>query len=222
MVEGSAHAPTGGHRLILASTSRYRAELLAQRGVEFDQIAPDFDERSLDHRFGDLDPGGFAVLLATGKAASVCGALPGGVVVAADQIAVLADGSERRLLHQAPDVESAVAQLCSMSGRTHQLINGVVLMDVATEERRTAVDLNVVTMADFDSATARRYVEEFEPFDCVGSYRIEDDAGLIESVQAEHISGIVGLPIPTLERLIALIPSWWGADRPTGGTPSTR
>ena len=72
-------------------------------------------------------------------------------------------------------------------------------------------------MRPFTRAEAEEYVSSFEPFDCVGSYRLEDDADLIASVSGGHRSGIIGLPLPLLCRLLDRM----GAG-PNAGESSTR
>ena len=187
--------------LILASTSRYRRRLLEDAGIDHRVAEPDFDERALDGHLTEWGDERLAVEVARGKARSVVpdDASGGALVLAADQLAVLDD----ELLTKPGDVETAVAQLVRMSGREHRLVNGIVLRDTATGREWSATDVHVVRLAPYDAAAARAYVEAFRPLDCVGSYRLEDDAGLIESVEGGDASGIIGLPIPTVRRLLA-------------------
>jgi len=193
-------------RLVLASTSRYRSELMASLDVEFITTAPLFDERSLDEVFERTEPGEFALLLARGKAASVAADHPDSLIIAGDQIAVLGE-SPAVLLHQPGNEARAVEQLMAMAGTTHQLINGIVVVDTSKPEGSpgrefTEIDRHRITMRPYTRAEAVDYVRRFEPFDCAGGYRIEDDADLIASVEGEHRSGIIGLPLPTVARLL--------------------
>jgi septum formation protein len=124
------------------------------------------------------------------------------VVVAADQAAVL----DARLLTKPGSVERAIGQLVAMSGRTHELVNGVVALGPG-DRVATEVDRHVVTMRAYDRAEAESYVERFRPLDCVGSYRIEDDADLIASVQGSGRDGVIGLPLAVVRRLVAEVSS---------------
>lgn len=192
---------------VLASSSRYRAEVLRAAGIQFEAIAPNFDERSLDGDFETWGPDRYVIEVARGKAASVAATVPPGtIVVAADQIAV-ADG---RLLTKAGSEERAIDQLVALSGRTHLLLNGIVVRCAPEGPEATALDAHRVTMAAFDRAAARSYVERFLPLDCVGAYRIEDDAGLIASVEGSGDDGVIGLPIALtlslIERVKAAVP----------------
>jgi septum formation protein len=189
-------------RLVLASTSRYRRELLARLDVPFEAAAPTFDEATLEHRFHALDDPAFALELARGKADSLADAHPDHYILAADQIAVVRDPT-RRLLHKPGTVARAVTQLMELSGRSHVLTTGVVLACPATGARWTTVDQQRMTMRAFDEAEARRYVEAHRPLDCAGSYRIEDAGiALFESVEGTDYTGIIGLPLIAVSKLL--------------------
>lgn len=189
--------------LVLASTSTYRAALLAATGVEFRTAAPGVDERAFDHRFADVGAEGYALELATAKARAVAAREPDALVIGGDQVAVLTVDGVDRLLHQPGGHDAAIEQLMRISGTTHRLVNGLVVVDTADGSERSEVDVQVVTMRPFDRGEAIAYVEEFEPYDCAGGYRLEDDAGLVVDVEGEHRSGVIGLPLPTLARLLA-------------------
>jgi predicted house-cleaning NTP pyrophosphatase (Maf/HAM1 superfamily) len=62
-------------------------------------------------------------------------------------------------------------------------------------------------MRAYDRGEAAAYVEAFRPLDCVGSYRIEDDADLIESVEGSGQDGVIGLPLAVVRRLVAEVSS---------------
>jgi len=193
--------------LVLASTSPYRAKLLATTGRAFTTAAPDVDERALDDRFEELGPEAYALTLARAKAQSVAAGLPDhladALIIGGDQAAVLDDDAGPVLLHRPADRATAIAQLARMSGTTHRLVNGLVVLDAASGAEHVAIDTQVVTMRSFSEAEAAAYVDEFEPYDCAGGYRLEDDADLVASVDGEDESGVIGLPLPALARLLA-------------------
>lgn len=211
--------------LILASRSPYRARLLAETGAVFEAESPDVDERALDDRFDELGPEQYALTLAGAKARAVAARLDHGIVIGGDQAAVLDEGGAAVLLHRPADREAAIRQLLRMSGTTHRLVNGLVVVDAADGRYAETVDIQTVTMNVFDESTAAAYVDEFAPYDCAGGYRLEDDAGLVARVDGEDPSGVVGLPLPALRRLLAelgagdLVPPHPGpaASAPTGG-----
>jgi septum formation protein len=194
-------------QLVLASSSRYRAAMLAEEGLDAVIDPPDVDERALDGHLGELGPSGLALELARRKAASVAPRHPESLVVAGDQVGVLC-GERPVMLVKRPDVGGAVDQLMAMSGTTHELHNGLVVLDTATGRRVEGVDVQLVTMRKFTSAEAEQYVQRFEPFDSSGSYRLEDQDEMsplepfVVEVRGEHDSGVRGLPLPLLRRLL--------------------
>jgi predicted house-cleaning NTP pyrophosphatase (Maf/HAM1 superfamily) len=113
-----------------------------------------------------------------------------------------------KLLNKQPDVARAVAQLMDLSGTTHHLHNGMYLLDVDTGESVVDVDVQRVTMRCFTKSEATDYVERFLPFDTAGSYRMEDAAamepgtGFVVEVVGEDDSGVLGVPLPMLARMV--------------------
>ena len=117
------------------------------------------------------------------------------------------------LLTKQPTAEGAVAQLLAMSGRTHRLVNGLVVVDTATDRAVTGVDVQRVTFRAVDEREVRDYVDRFRPFDTAGSYRLEDQdrmspgRGFVVGIEGEDPSGVLGLPLPLLDRLLAEVVS---------------
>ena len=200
--------------LVLASSSRYRAAMLAEAGLTARIDPPEIDERLLDDSLDELGADGVALELARRKAAAVAPRHPAALVVAADQVGVVrrragsAAGDGSMMLTKQPDVERAVRQLMAMSGTSHELVNGVVVLDTASLRHAEGVDRQVVTMREFTEVEARDYVTRFEPFDSSGSYRLEDQERMapllpfVVAVRGEHDSGVLGLPMPLLGRLL--------------------
>lgn len=197
-------------RLVLASTSRYRHALLSRLEVPFVARAPSFDERALDPAFATTEPGAFACMLAAGKAAAVAEviardepAFASAWVLGADQLAIL-PGAPPVMLHKPGTHARAVDQLMQMRGRTHWLVNGVVLHEVATGTTLHGADRVELHMRDFDRDEATAYVARHAPLDCGGSYRIED-AGirLFSAIDGSaDPTSITGLPLLLVARLL--------------------
>lgn len=200
--------------LVLASTSRYRHELLSRLDLDFVTAAPDFDERAEDHHFAALGPDRFALLLGRGKAMSLRAAHPDAWILGADQVAVLPPDSDRPqalLLHKPHTVDAAVDQLMLMSGRVLELVTGVVLLDAVTGATHHAVDRQALTLRRYGRAEAEAYVQRHRPLDCAGSFRIED-AGitLFARIDGADFTGIIGLPllaVCSLLRAVGLLPA---------------
>lgn len=188
--------------LVLASTSPYRRDLLARLEVPFEACAPRFDERAEDPLFPTLRPLDFALHLARGKAESLRSSRPEALILAADQVAVL-PGPPDEQLHKPGSEEQAVEQLLRLSGRTFQLVSGVVLLDAATGESATASDVQTLTMRRFGAAEAGAYVARHRPLDCAGSFRIEDPGiKLFSRIASDDFTGIIGLPLLAVAALL--------------------
>lgn len=151
--------------------------------------------------------------LARRKAEAVAPRHAGAVVFAGDQVGVVDQGDildqpRLKLLNKQPDASRAVEQLMVLSGTTHHLHNGMYLLDVDTGESVVDVDVQRVTMRCFTRREATEYVERFLPFDTAGSYRMEDAAemepgtGFVVEVVGEDDSGVVGVPLPMLARMV--------------------
>jgi septum formation protein len=199
----SPEPPNLARVLILASTSRARAELLGRLEIPFEAAAPDFDEEGLRHRFAELSPADFALELARGKALSLRANYPEAWILAGDQVGVLPGDSGPVLLSKPGDVDRAVKQLLSMAGKTHELWNGIVLAAPSAGPVREIVDCQRLTMRSFGEPEARAYVERHRPLECAGAYRVED-AGirLFERIEGEDFTGIMGLPLLAVARLL--------------------
>ncbi|MBS1836999.1 MAG: Maf family protein [Actinobacteria bacterium] len=210
--EATAAGPLHGlGPVVLASGSLHRARLLTEAGIEVDVDPPQVDERLFDGRLDELGPDGLAVELALRKLNDVAPRHPGRTVIAADQVGILRDHTGRAtLLTKQPDAARAVAQLMAMSATTHHLVNGVAVRGAAGSVH-TGVDVQTVTMRRYELAEARAYVTRFAPYDTSGSYRLEDQdvleahqpgSGLVAGISGEHPSGVIGLPMPLLTRLL--------------------
>lgn len=178
--------------------------MLERLGVPFTQASPDVDERAFDGLLGELGPEGLALRLARAKADSLAREGGGRQLLCADQVGVLeVAGEPPRLLHKPGDEDACVAQLMALSGRTHALVNGIVLLDEDSGTARELVDRQELTMRPFDEAEARAYVQLRKPLDSAGGYRIEDEGvRLFERIRSDDHTGIIGLPLLATARLL--------------------
>ncbi|MEO0652725.1 MAG: Maf family nucleotide pyrophosphatase [Planctomycetota bacterium] len=181
--------------LVLASTSRYRAALLARLGVAFEQVAPSVDERALEA--DGLDPHRLAETLAEAKAAAVAASRPEAIVIGSDQVCAL--GSE--VLHKPGSEARAREMLAKLSGRRHQLITAVAVHGPRGRERHT--DVAELAMRALEADAIARYVAADQPLDCAGSYKLEAlGVALFDAVRCEDHSAITGLPMLATVRLL--------------------
>lgn len=182
--------------------------MLRDAGIDVVVDPADVDERAADALLGEVGAAGLAVELARRKAVAVAARHPGRRVVAADQVGVVTHGGVATMLTKQEDEDGAVQQLLTMSGTTHELVNGVVVLDVDSGRLVEGVDRQLVTMRPITEPEARAYVRRFEPYESAGSYRLEDQAQLaplepfVTDVQGEHDSGVLGMPLPLLRRLL--------------------
>jgi septum formation protein len=174
-------------KLVLASRSPRRAEILRAVGWEFEAIVADVDESVLPSE----DPVTYVKRLARTKAEAVATKVGSGLVLGADTTVVV-DG---QILGQPGDPENARRMLRMLSGKWHEVITGVAL--VRAESQHTVVD-HVVTKVRFSEMSSEEiewYALSNEPLDKAGAYAIQGRASLfIKEVDGEYFN-IVGLPI---------------------------
>ncbi|MGH8506596.1 MAG: Maf family protein [Stenotrophobium sp.] len=180
--------------LILASGSRYRAELLARLHIPFTAIAPDIDETAL--------PGETATLLtqrlALAKPSLLARRHPGRWILGSDQAATTAD----RILGKPGTPERAIEQLQFLAGRAVQFITAVAL--VQDDHVRQDVDITTVHFRALNAAEIERYVEREPALDCAGSFKCEGlGISLIERIESNDPTGLIGLPLICVRRLLA-------------------
>ena len=175
-------------RLVLASTSHYRRELLKRLRLPFDVVAPGVDEEALP---GEA-PAETAIRLALAKADAVAATDGEAVVIGSDQIADL-DG---RGLGKPGDHARATAQLASMRGRTVVFHTAVAVVCTAIGVRVAEIVPVAVRFRDLSDAEIERYLRAETPYDCAGSAKIETlGIALVEGVSSDDPTALVGLPL---------------------------
>lgn len=182
-------------RLVLASSSPRRRELLATLGVEFEVRPADADETP---RAGEA-PEPLVLRLALAKARAA--ARPGELVLGADTIVAL-DGEP---LGKPADAGEARAMLARLSGRHHQVWTGVALVErnaTGARERALAVVTDVV-FRSLEPAEIDAYVASGEPLDRAGAYAIQGGAAAFVASVDGSWSNVVGLPVGAVRGLLA-------------------
>lgn len=191
---------TAAPNLVLASTSRYRRQLLERLGVPFRALAPDCDEEALkDPR---LTPRTLAESLALAKARSLEATLPGAAIIGSDQVAAVQEAGAWTILGKPGSAERAGDQLMRLSGRDHVLITAMVVLRAGQVHAHT--DVTTLTMRPLDRAAIDRYVTADQPLDCAGSYKLEArGVALFARIDSADHSAITGLPLIALTRILA-------------------
>lgn len=174
--------------LILASTSRYRSELLGRLGIPFRAQAPGVDEAGLPAE----TPHDRALRLARAKAAAVAARNPGAWVLGSDQLAVR-DGE---VLGKPLDVARCVAQLLDSSARRVAFLTAACLLRAGDGPRLEHVDTTLVWFRALSAPEVRHYVEVERPLDCAGGFKCEGlGIALFERIESNDPTALIGLPL---------------------------
>ncbi|MGH8272741.1 MAG: Maf family protein [Gammaproteobacteria bacterium] len=181
--------------LILASTSRYRRELLARLGITFETAAPHVNETLAD---GEA-PADAALRLARAKARAVAEQRPEALVLASDQLADL-DGTA---LGKPRDAAEARRRLAQMSGQTLTYCTAIALLAPGAERPETFLDESRVYLRAYDEEEISRYVAAANPLDCAGGLKLEGlGAALCERIETADPTALIGLPLIATARLL--------------------
>jgi septum formation protein len=175
-------------RLLLASTSRYRALLLERLGLPFGVQAPGVDEL---HKSRER-PAARALRLAHAKAQAVAAQHPDACVIGSDQVAALG----RRILGKPGDAMRCREQLEAASGRRVVFHTAAVVLGPGARPVQSHVDRTCVRFRVLGEREVSRYVETEQPFDCAGGFRSEGlGISLFESIETRDPTALVGLPL---------------------------
>lgn len=181
-------------RLILASQSPRREALLRQAGLEFEISPSDVEERLSE----TLSPAEAAETLALEKARWVAARLSEGLVIGADTVVVVG----RQILGKPAGAEDARAMLGLLSGREHEVITGIAVVDAGSGRSRSDSVTTAVSFAPLSQEIIDRYVATGEPLDKAGAYAIQGfGALLIEGIQGCY-NNVVGLPLRRLAEML--------------------
>ena len=174
--------------LILASTSKYRGALLSQLGWEFEAVAPGVDEDKI--KSNGLAPQELALLLSKFKAEAVFAKRPDTCVIGSDQVCTM-----NGIIFSKPGtIEKATEQISQMQGKSHELLTAVTVISPKGLEsfvNRTVLHMRPLTLSQIYS-----YVNEDQPLDCAGSYKLESKGiKLFHSIEMTDQTAIIGLPL---------------------------
>ncbi len=196
--EAPCQGTPDGAEVVLASTSPYRRALLERLGLSFSCRAPGVDEA----RLPDEPPSELVTRLALAKATAVAAQLQGRdcVVIGGDQVAEV----HGTILTKPGSVEAAVAQLASLSGRTHTLWTGLAVLRPSQRFAEVHLDQTRLTMRAWPVEALQRYVVRDRPLDCAGSYRLElTGVCLFSAIAGPDPTAIEGMPLMALTRLLS-------------------
>jgi septum formation protein len=185
-------------KLILASTSPRRAEILRDAGIAFEIRAANVEEARLPNETAEK----MVARLAEAKARAVTSGLEettSAIVIGADTTVAL-DGE---ILGKPEGVEDARRMLNLLSGRTHNVLTGICAFRLADKTMRSAVESTAVTFAALDRSEIESYIAGGEPFDKAGGYAVQGRAGrYIPRIEGCYFN-VVGLPLSRLFSMLS-------------------
>ena len=183
-------------RIVLASSSRYRRELLARLGLPFDVASPDLNEDALP---GEAPPD-TARRLAEAKARAVGARFSNAIVIGSDQVAVL-DGAA---LGKPGDHANALRQLKSMRAKEVVFHTALCVHNTASGSAETRLVPYVVRFRDYSDEQIESYLRRDQPYDCAGSARAEAlGIALIAEMRGSDPNALIGLPLIALVEMLA-------------------
>jgi len=181
-------------KLILASASPRRAEILRSVGWPFEALPAHIDESREEGEKADA----YVERIALAKAEAAAIHSPGSLVLGADTVVVIED----QILGKPRDEGDATRMLRVLNGRRHQVLTGVALVNDATGQSTVAHEVTDVTFAEMSDEEINWYVATGEPMDKAGAYAIQGHGALfIKEIRGDYFN-VVGLPVRLLYRLI--------------------
>jgi septum formation protein len=178
-------------KLVLASSSPYRRELLTRLQIPFEVISPDVDEAPLAHEA----PQDTALRLAQLKACAVAEKFPDALIIGSDQVALLG----KQQLGKSHTFENAKKQLMAASGQSLVFHTALCLYNSRTKNMQARVVPIMIKFRTLSEDLIERYLEKEQPYNCAGSAKFEGlGIALIERFEGEDPNALIGLPLIAL------------------------
>jgi septum formation protein len=181
-------------KIILASKSPRRKNLLKQIGLKFETDVSEIDENKFPH----LSPENLAKELSKAKAEKVSNRHKNAIIIAADTLIVL----NKEIIGKPKSAKDAVKMLKKLSGKTHMVITGFTVFDTKTKKEITKIVKSKVRFKKMTKEEIDAYVKSGEPMDKAGGYGVQDKAAVfIEEIEGDFFN-VVGLPIFSLYQVL--------------------
>lgn len=182
-------------KILLASSSPYRRQLLSRLGLEFDCQSPAIDETPLPNESAEA----LVLRLAEAKARALQRANPEGLIIGSDQAAVCGG----TLVGKPGNFDSALAQLKAASGRSVDFYTGLCLYNSQTGQSQKRCEVFRVHFRTLSEAQISRYLHKEQPYDCAGSFKVEGlGISLFKRLEGDDPNSLVGLPLIALVDLL--------------------
>jgi septum formation protein len=181
--------------LVLASTSKYRAELLAKLGWNFATENPEVDEGPM--KLMDLEAGDIALRLSRLKSEAVFARNPTSCVIGSDQVCAIG----KTIYGKSLSKDGAIRQLQELNGKTHELLTAVTV--TWPQGQTSFLNVTRLHMRELSIEEITRYVETDLPLECAGSYKLEERGiKLFERIEMDDHTAIIGLPLIELSNVL--------------------
>ncbi|MEC9375772.1 MAG: nucleoside triphosphate pyrophosphatase [Pseudomonadota bacterium] len=175
-------------KLVLASSSPYRRELLSRVIENFEVTPASIDETAHPNE----KPSDLAVRLAFNKANKIATVSPRDIVIGSDQVASV----DNKILGKPGNAANAIKQLSECSGKEVFIYTAISVLHKANQFSEYHLDITTVSFRELSQNEIERYVELDEPWDCAGGFRSELRGVLLfESIQSNDPNAIIGLPL---------------------------
>jgi MAF protein len=187
-------------KLILASSSPFRKDVLTKLGLDFTVCVPDIDETRLE----DESPHQMVHRLSQQKAFEIAKSKTG-LIIASDQVATLSDGNDHKddVLSKPHNHKNAVQQLQLSSGNTVTFLTSLTLLNTNTHNIQTIVETFKVIFKQLTTKQIENYLAKEEPYNCAGSFKSESlGISLFERFEGDDPNALIGLPLIKLVRML--------------------
>ena len=182
-------------KLILASTSPFRKEILNKLGVEFDTISPEVDEAALTNE----TPQQLVERLSIAKAKAVADKSKSALVIGSDQVSVI----DKKIIGKPHTHENAIKQLKNASGKTVTFYTGLCLYNSSTDQYQSEVVPFNVVFRELNDQQIDNYLKKETPYNCAGSFKSEAlGIVLFEKLEGDDPNTLMGLPLIRLVKML--------------------
>lgn len=182
-------------KLVLASTSKYRRELLSRLKLPFEVISPDVDETPLP----DESPSATALRLSVLKAQAAVAQFPDALIIGSDQVLML----DAEQLGKPGNYANAFAQLKKMQGKAMVFHTALTLLNSKTGHAQTRDVPTTVHIRPLSDAQIEAYLKKEQPYDCAGSAKSESlGIALMTRMDSPDPTALIGLPLMALTEML--------------------
>lgn len=188
-------------KIVLASTSPFRQQLLQKLHLKFETSAPDIDESPLSGE----DANALVARLAQQKATAVAQDYPNALIIGSDQVALL----DSEILGKPVSHENAIKQLLSFSGNCVTFLTGLALHNSSTGKTQVDVVPFKVYFRPLNSLMVEHYLLAEKPYNCAGSFKSEGfGIALFSKLEGDDPNTLIGLPLIRLTRMLEAEGVW--------------